>query len=80
MALVLRRDQLERYMELKGLTPRQIAARAGINYTTLWRAMTGRSAPGDALIAGLLRACPGMDFEDLFSIEGDCVASTKLQR
>ncbi len=70
--IALRRQQLDKYMTLRGMkTQRQLAEAIGVNETTVYRALEGRSGPGEKFIAGLLAAFSPLTFDDLFEVVAD---------
>lgn len=70
--LVLRRDQLAARKRLAGIdTDNDLAELAGIHPTQLSRVMSGRSAPGNRFIAGLLEVFGAGAFQDLFAVVPD---------
>ena len=67
----LRTEQYEKFAALKGWkTNAAQAAAIGVSEPTIGRILTGKRAPGEAFIAGLLAALPELDFGDLFEVVG----------
>ncbi|MFC7448674.1 helix-turn-helix domain-containing protein [Rhodococcus daqingensis] len=69
--IVLRRQQLTKYMTLAGMTrQKDLAEAVGISEASVYRTLEGRNPPGGKFIAGLLAtfAFAGVDFNDLFEI------------
>ncbi len=67
--IVLRRQQLTKYMTLAGMTrQKDLAEAVGISEVSIYRTLEGRNPPGGKFIAGLLAAFPALDFNDLFEI------------
>lgn len=65
----LRTGQFERYVESQGLKGYgAIAERTGLDRTTVFRLLNGRSDPGERIIATLLLAFPDRRFEDFFEV------------
>lgn len=71
-AIRLRTGQYRKYAALKGWTTNaQAAAAVGVTEPTIGRVLTGKRAPGEQFIAGLLAALPELDFSDLFEVVED---------
>jgi transcriptional regulator with XRE-family HTH domain len=66
--IALRRNELSKYMGLKGIhTQAKLAELMGVSESTVYRTLAGQMAPGEKFIAGLLRTfAPHCTFEDLF--------------
>ena len=66
----LRTSQFRRYAkEAHGLsTDIEIAERAGLARTTVFRLLRGDVSPGERIIATLLTAFPDRHFEDIFEV------------
>lgn len=65
----LRTDQFVRFAESQGLkTNGEIAARTGLERTTVFRLLRGENDPGERIIATILAAFPDRRFEDFFEI------------
>lgn len=69
MRLAVNVPVLQGYMQRQGWDERQLAANMGVTYTTVYRVIRGKRAPGNEFIARLLKACPGLGFEKLFIFE-----------
>lgn len=68
----LRTTQYRKYAALKGLsTHAQQATAIGVTEATVGRVLAGKTAPGEAFIAGCLAAFPQLDFADLFEVVDD---------
>lgn len=66
----IRVDRLDVARRVAGYDSNRALAQAmGMSHSTVGRALSGESAIGSELIAGLLRAFPGLAFEDLFTVE-----------
>lgn len=67
--IALKPDGYARACEVKGWrSDQQAAAAVGVAGSTLRRALAGQTAPGEALIGGLL-AATGWTFSDLFDVQ-----------
>jgi hypothetical protein len=65
----LRTAQFRRYAETQGLvSDGDIAARTGLDRTTVFRLMRGDNDPGERIIATILLAFPDRRFEDFFEV------------
>lgn len=65
----LRTEQLAKYMPMCGIdSQRALSERIGVAESTVYRVLEGRTAPGEKFIAGILRAFPQLDFDDLFEV------------
>lgn len=65
----LRTEQYEKFARLKGWkTNAAQAAAIGVSEPTIGRILSGKRAPGEQFIAGLLCALPELDFADLFEV------------
>lgn len=67
--LVLKREMVERYMEERGWSLRRMAQEMNVDHSYVCRVLRGKQEPGRKFIEGLIRACQGMDFFDLFFFE-----------
>ncbi len=68
----LRREQIDKYMRLAGITKQaQLAEKMGVAEASVCRTLNGRTAPGEKFIAGLLAAFSDLDFNDLFEVVTD---------
>lgn len=58
-----------RFAESQGLkTNGEIAARTGLERTTVFRLLRGENDPGERIIATILAAFPDRRFEDFFEV------------
>lgn len=65
----LRTDQFRRFARSQGAgTDSEIAARTGLDRTTVFRLMRGENDPGERIIAAILLAFPDRKFEDFFEV------------
>ncbi len=65
----LRTAQFRRFTESQGLgTNGDIAARTGLERTTVFRLMQGEIDPGPRIIGTILAAFPDRRFEDFFEV------------
>lgn len=65
----LKREQLDKYMRLAGVTTETaLADRMGVDKSSVYRVFMNRVTPGEKFIAGLLAAFPTLDFADLFEV------------
>ncbi|GEL17651.1 helix-turn-helix domain-containing protein [Pseudonocardia asaccharolytica] len=66
----IRTDQLDVARRAAGLVSDAALAQAmGMHGATVGRTLSGKAQLGGAFIAGLLKAFPGLSFEDLFAVE-----------
>jgi transcriptional regulator with XRE-family HTH domain len=68
-SVALNRARLQAYMTQRGWNQSELARRAGLSQSTTNRLMTGRQRPGQNTIHGLLQACPGLTYSDLFELK-----------
>ncbi|MFI7468660.1 helix-turn-helix domain-containing protein [Nonomuraea sp. NPDC049646] len=67
--LVLRRDKFDAYRRLAGLTTDvDLAARLGVNATTVYRVLSGKTAMSARFIAGVVDVFGPDLFADLFIV------------
>lgn len=69
-------EKVREYMIVTGLTDRQLAIRAGVNPSTISRLFKGKMRPGGKIVAGLIKACPGLTFEQLFYCDKGFIKET----
>ncbi len=70
--LVLRGDNLNKYRRLAGLhTDASLARRIGVDPTTVYRVLNGRTLPSARFIAGIVEAFGADLFSDLFEVIPD---------
>jgi transcriptional regulator with XRE-family HTH domain len=70
--LVLRGDNLNKYRRLAGLhTDASLARRIGVDPTTVYRVLNGRTVPSARFIAGIVEAFGADLFSDLFEVIPD---------
>lgn len=68
----IRTEALDVARRVAGLESNRALAQAmGVAHSTVGRALSGDSAIGGELIAGLLRAFPGLTFDDLFAVDDE---------
>lgn len=73
--LVLRADKLNNYRRLAGLeTDVSLARRIGVDPTTVYRVLNGRTAMSARFIAGIVDAFGAELFPDLFEVVPDAPA------
>lgn len=69
VTLKIRRDQLDKYRRIAGLTTEQrLANRMGIHQGTLNKVLNGRQMPSARFIAALITAFDGANFDDLWEV------------
>ncbi|WP_394295644.1 helix-turn-helix domain-containing protein [Alicyclobacillus acidocaldarius] len=61
-------SRLQSYLFEQNWTPRDLANRMGVSYTTVYRVLSGKRRPGNDFIAKLL-AATGKQFEEFFQSE-----------
>ncbi|RVX39134.1 helix-turn-helix protein [Nonomuraea polychroma] len=67
--LRLRREQLDKYRTIAGVTTeQQLADRMGFHQGTMNKVLNGRHAPSARFIGALLQAFNGVPFDDLWEI------------
>lgn len=77
--LVLRGDNLNKYRRLAGLeTDASLARRIGVDPTTVYRVLNGRTAPSARFIAGIVDAFGADLFPDLFEVVPDGPPAKRL--
>lgn len=65
----LRRDQLDKYRRIAGLTTEQrLADRMGLHQGTVNKVLNGYQTPSKEFIASLVAAFDGIVFDDLWEI------------
>lgn len=64
----LKVSRLQSYLFEQNLSPRDLANRMGVSYTTVYRVLSGKRRPGNDFIAKLL-ATTGKQFEEFFQSE-----------
>lgn len=65
----LRRDQLEKYRRIAGLTTQErLADRMGVHQGTVAKVLNGYQTPSKEFIASLVTAFDGAAFDDLWEI------------
>ncbi len=70
--ITLRTGQYRKFCALKGWTTLTAQSEhIKVDPATLSRVLTGKTAPGERFIAGLLAAMPELDFADLFEVTSD---------
>lgn len=74
----LRAEQFTRYLEAQGIKGHaEIADRAGLDKTTVFRLLKGQSDPGGRFIAAILATFPDRCFEDFFEVTAPEPATRK---
>jgi transcriptional regulator with XRE-family HTH domain len=69
VALRLRRDQLDKYRAIAGLTTEQLLAdRMGFHQGTVNKVLNGRQSPSGRFVGALLQAFNGVPFDDLWEV------------
>ncbi len=64
--LVLKRNEVENYMRKRGWSIRRLAREMDVDHSYVYRVLRGKQEPGRKFIEGLMKACEGMEFSDLF--------------
>lgn len=65
MGVRLKAARLQSYLFEQNWTPRDLAKRMGVSYTTVYRVLGGKRRPGNDFIAKLL-AATGKPFDEFF--------------
>lgn len=69
VTLRIRRDQLDKFRSIAGLTTEQaLADRMGMTQGTVNKVLNGRSMPSARFIGALVKAFNGATFDDLWEI------------
>lgn len=67
--ILLRRDQLDKYRRIAGLTTDQrLADKMGVHQGTVNKVLNGHQTPSKEFIGSLVTAFDGLAFEDLWEI------------
>lgn len=62
-------NKLQEVLKEKGWDEKRLAEEMGVSYVTVYRVLEGQRGPGNEFIAKLLKACEGVEFEELFILE-----------
>lgn len=67
--LVLNKEEVERYMQERDWSLRRLAREMNVDHSYVCRVLQGKQEPGRKFIEGLVKACKGKEFSDLFFFE-----------
>jgi len=59
-------EKVREYMQLKSWSEKDLSEKMQVDYTTVYRVLRGERNPGPKFINGILRACVGLEFNEIF--------------